>query len=539
MRIRLPMGEGVEFGAALLFGRVQHGDPLNRRIVETGQLGGTWHLPFRMAKDATLVLRLRDGEAEPVRGTLRAYAAMGEAPERYARPLDMTTLALAGDGWAAGGFAVIDKGESYAAALRMESDGWGAAGRIAFPVEFAAPDSEGAPPPRVARVLAGGPGARLRVMGMTTAQRMFSDGVVLADRPILPGAAEWKAPDADLEGAVPLASQGAGKWRADPPRERRPQDRLVIGYTASGDVAAETVRAVARWNPVVAGVESMARFDDDVSPERGSDGVAAFYVPGRFSLLRGGVVAGRGDASRRTHGEKASSSSNPPHDVAILDVGANASWPGGPVEVEITLPDGAPVRIESVSLLRQDAPTTGPIAIQPLLYTGGWQQWQWPRHEARLTAKQLFRSARGIGFQLGFWSQQWLENVEAWPLGFRVADEARRRDPLVGADVLVAHAGEIELHHPSLKGATRIALRLGHGPRCGYVWVRDAAGNTLGATDQSMNRRVVLPRLVEFALPAPNPEGLITLAGDGRAPGSHGSQIVVESLLVLERQEAP
>lgn len=533
MRMRLPFAHEA-VGAALFFGPVQDADPLNARIVETRDLGGVWHFPFAMKKGESITLQLRDGETDSVRGTLRVFAAQGEARRWISVTEEPQKRILRSDAWLAAGFASLSPGEAFEGVVSAEVFFNPKTPGLYRDRSFAT--QEDALPQRYGGVLAPSGGERVKIEGTTSAGRTFHEWILVVAEPLgmnVPRGSPLLI--AQRESVKQLAPSKEGKWRAEESLQRRTGDQIALIYSASDSVLPESIRGTISWMPGRDGAEDLARFDDDVSRERGDDGALLFYLPQRFRPSED-AIGPPGDGVVRYFGdETVVFSANPPSHYMVLEVGDNASWPGGPAEVEVSLPENSPLRIESLWLLRHDAPTTAPAAIQPLLHTGGRQQWQWPRSEARFTAKQLFQGARGVGFQLAFWSQQWLENVEAWPLGFRVADEARRKDPLVGADVLIARAGEIELRHPSLKGATRIALRLGHGPRCGYVLVEDAARNVLGAENAFMNTRVVLPRIVEFALPAPNPDGSLTLRG-AEAPGSHGNQIVVESLLVLERQ---
>jgi len=285
-------------------------------------------------------------------------------------------------------------------------------------------------------------------------------------------------------------------------------------------------------------VELAARFE----PHSGNE--AYPYFSKRILESRGenGVVVGRAGSGNEVT-------------TATLRLGDNASWTGSRHD-RITLSPNAPadyrIHVTTASLHRNapKPPLAAATAHVPLLAREGKRELDlYPGAEVYIHGRDLVE-AMSMEFGWDFlltglreWPQARLEEIEAWPLGFRYklpADGWPSLDnvPVAVFDAEVYHTA-IRLTHPALKGARRLAVRFGTCPDGARVVVMGSDGRVLACEDTFMTESVVPAMFTLIELGEPNPDDHIIFVALDHAPGSSGVRIAIEGVDILETDWAP
>lgn len=330
---------------------------------------------------------------------------------------------------------------------------------------------------------------------------------------------EWQAGEGDGE-ELREEEDGSVVLDVDPDFVAMPGDRLEIVGTISPRVPAYLVRIDAQFEPH-SGNEAFPYFSKRVLAKRGDNGI-------EFAHLHQDD-----DATTTT-----------------VMLGNNASWTGSRHD-RITLKLSAPaphrLHVTTATLRRMPAKPRldAATARVPLLAREGKRELDlYPGAEVHLSGDELVKAFRIEG---GFtwnsvyrdvWPQARLEEIEAWPLGFRYKLPADGYPSLDNVPVAVFDAegpnNAIRLTHPGLKGAKRLAVRFGTGPEGARVVVLGSDGRFLACEDTFMTESVVPAQFTLIELGAPNPDDHILFIPHDQAPGSSGHQIVIESVDILE-----
>jgi hypothetical protein len=132
----------------------------------------------------------------------------------------------------------------------------------------------------------------------------------------------------------------------------------------------------------------------------------------------------------------------------------------------------------------------------------------------------------------------YLENVEAAPLKWRIAEPARRegppRPPSPGYLFPSRYVGErIRITNEQIRGAKRIGIQFGYGPWCGTVGVRDCEGRLVGVHELYMNRPATFPQYLEIDLPVASRDPYLFLEALAPTPGGHELRIPIQKLMIF------
>lgn len=382
----------------------------------------------------------------------------------------------------------------------------------------------------------------------------------------------------------PAVGEQRFAWSANPPQTLHGGSHLVQlrveAFFTGGDVYTirhpVTIHAVPRATP-----EMEFSATDMVI----SEGVARFTLPEGFAGLPGDVLAVQARASdpaawremlarlrfdppgavRNDRGmpeevipllpENATAMARLPIDGephwAAFDVGNTASWIGFPRSVQFDVPalsSEGTVDVMAARLYRRPAPP--PVT--------GWMKrvpyWEMPEGTFHMPEGKLLLSGNDLVERIEIVSSTpadrinphfreagFLENIEAGPLTWRLADPPRRQGgmrPSVSYEFQARHIGSrIMIRDERIAGERFFGFELGFGPMCGTVAIRDCEGRLAAVVDTWLNQPVSLPQWVWVALERPSRDGFIYLESLGPAPGSLEQRIVLQKFLITENLE--
>ncbi len=134
-----------------------------------------------------------------------------------------------------------------------------------------------------------------------------------------------------------------------------------------------------------------------------------------------------------------------------------------------------------------------------------------------------------------------LENVEAGPLGWRLAEPPRRGawlKPSHSMEFRARHTGSrIAIHDDRIKGARFFGFEFGYGPRGGTVGVRDCEGRLVAVQDLWLPQDRALPQYTWVALPFESRDGWIYLESLGPTPGGLEQHIALQKFFIFEDEK--
>lgn len=377
----------------------------------------------------------------------------------------------------------------------------------------------------------------------------------------------------------PTVGEQQFTWSANPPQVLHGGSHLVQlrveAFFSGGDVATirhpVTIHAVPRGAPAI----EFAASDINLN-----NGIARLDLPDGFEGLPGDVLAVQARASdpaawrevlarlrfdppgpaRNDRGmpeevipllpENATAVARLPIDAephwAAFAVGNTASWIGNPRSAAFDIPalsgEGT-VEVLAARLYRR--PTAPPVT--------GWMKrvpyWEMPEGTFHMPEGKLLLSGNDLVERIEIVSSTpadrlnphfreagFLENVEAGPLTWRLADPPRREGgmrPSVSYEFQARHIGSrLMIRDERIAGERFFGFELGFGPMCGTVAIRDCEGRPAAVVDTWMNRPVSLPQWVWVALERPSRDGFIYLESLGPAPGSLEQRIVLQKFLI-------
>jgi hypothetical protein len=335
----------------------------------------------------------------------------------------------------------------------------------------------------------------------------------------------WQAGEGEGE-ELRVEEDGSIVLDVDPEFVAMPGDRLVINYTLSQLVPGASIGLDVRFQPH-SGNEAFPYFSKRVLASRGENGI-----------VRTRLMSADGETSGTTY------------------LGDNASWTGSrhdSITLKLGPPAGTQITVSQASLHRISAKPTLDVATArvPLLAREGKRELDlYPGAEVYLHGRELLKGLEpAVGFtwlsvDMREWPQARLEEIEAWPLGFRYKLPADGWPSLDNVPVAVfdpeAPLGAIRLTHPALKGARRLAVRFGTCPNGARVIVVGSDGRILACEDTFMTERVVPAMFTLIELGEPNPDDHVFFVTLGTAPGSMGTPLIaIEGVDILETDWAP
>jgi len=343
--------------------------------------------------------------------------------------------------------------------------------------------------------------------------------VALNERAVGERVLSWQAGEGEGE-ELRVEVDGSIVLDVDPEFVAMPGDRLLVYYTLSQLVSGASIGLDVRFEPH-SGNEAFPYFSKRVLAKRGENGI-----------VRTRLICADEETS------------------CTVKLGDNASWTGSRHD-SITLKPGPPsekrLTVSQASLHRISAMPKLDVATArvPLLAREGRRDLDlYPGAEVYLRGRELLKRLEpAIGWtwlsvEMREWPQARLEEIEAWPLGFRYKLPANGWPSLDNVQVAVfdteAPTGALQLTHPALKGARRLAVRFGTCPDGARVLVVGSDGRRLACEDTFMTESVVPATYTMIELGEPNPEDHIFIVSLGSAPGSTlAPRIVIEGVDIL------
>ena len=231
-------------------------------------------------------------------------------------------------------------------------------------------------------------------------------------------------------------------------------------------------------------------------------------------------------------------------------VGRFASWAGHPREIRISLPGHALdlLQIHGAKLYRQyEPPKPEGWSRRVPLEEAAPGQYQMPHAAVTLVGRSLREAIRLVvatpqdQINPELRRAAFLENVEAGPLKWRFADEARRPALLSELPSFVFPArrtGErIAIHDSRFVGKRFFGIQFGYDPMSGIVGVRDCEGRLAAVDSLYMNKPATFPRFLWVALPKESRDGWIYLEALGLPPGSFEQRISIQRVMAFNEDD--
>lgn len=319
-----------------------------------------------------------------------------------------------------------------------------------------------------------------------------------------------------------MTRDDAGVYTLDLPDDFKaaPGDIVVVDARVDIEDSWREAFAVMRWEPVGEPNDADVLFSEikDLVPPDG-------MVKGRALL----------------HGKRHS---------LVFRPGDFISWLGAPRRFTVALQDfpSARMTIIGVNLSRRPAPPA----------TEGWNRrisylemppgvFHIPRGAVSLFGAELIERLHLVVAtpqdQVGPEQRpaEFLENVEAGRMIWRIADPAPRADSLNASPSFIIpfrRTGErIEIRDERFIGKRTFGFQFGYDPWSGVVGIRDCEGRLVATQNLYMNKPATFPQMLWVSLPVPSRDGWLYLEAMGTAPGGFEQRISLQRVMVFSDED--
>lgn len=225
--------------------------------------------------------------------------------------------------------------------------------------------------------------------------------------------------------------------------------------------------------------------------------------------------------------------------------GRYQSWLGKPRDISIHLEhaEGTRIDIHGARLYRAIPPPE----------TVGWSRRvpyvEWPEKQFRHPGAKAILQGNGLRPMLEtlaaappekinphFRNAEYLENIEAGPLQWRIAETPYREGALRPSHSFAfrsEHIGtRLILRDERIKGERFFGFEFGYGPTGARVGIRDCEGRLVHVQDLFLNKPRTVPQWTWVALPGPSRDPFLYLEVLGVPPGSLGEEIILQKFMI-------